>query len=60
MYITKTNKGKLSIFIMDSIEEVKRIMKTEYIDKGLCTSYKIYETTYETYEHDYRDLGGEL
>lgn len=58
MYITKTNKGKLAVF-MDTLDEVKKIMG-EYIKKGKCSSYKIYETSIETYEKDYRDLGGEL
>jgi len=60
MYITKTNRGRLAVFVTESIEEIKRIMKTMYIDTGICKSYKIYETSIETYEKDYRDLGGEL
>lgn len=59
MYIIKTNKGKLHTYLDETIAEVKKSM-AKHIKKGKCSSYKIYETSIETYEKDYRDLGGEL
>lgn len=59
MYIVKTNKRKLHTFVADTLKEVEKHMN-EHIKKGKCSSYKIYETSIETYEKDYKDLGGEL
>lgn len=59
MYIVKTNKGKLHTYVDETIAEVEKSM-AKHIKNGKCSSYKIYETTYENYEKDYIELGGEL